>query len=156
MTRADGFTRLELLLVVLLVAVIAGIAVPNYLEVVRSTRAMQAVADLYAVRAAAYLCYGDTAKWPPEAPTGVVPPELSRRIPGNVQFTGEHYRLDWENWSDEHGEAAGPSRQILVGVSVVSADPKLLTDVEQLLSRSTFAQRETGRITLRIAGPNGF
>jgi type II secretory pathway pseudopilin PulG len=151
----NGFSRLELLLVVLLLAVVSGIAVPNYLELARSTRAQQAIADLYAVRAAAYLCYGDTAAWPPEAPTGVAPPELASRITGSLEFAGEHYRLDWENWTGARPDTAEGTVPIVIGVSVVSADPRLLQDVHSILSRSDCVRSTPSKVTLRIAGPDG-
>ena len=153
--RGDGFTLVELAFAMLIVAIVAAVAIPSYVNLLRNTRAMQAVADLYAVRAAAYLNYGDTAKWPIEAPAGVPPLEIAQRLPPDFRFVREHYRIDWENWIGAARKAGDPRIGIEVGVSIVSKDTKLLDGVEGLLSKYYTSRTAPTKTTLQIAGPNG-
>lgn len=155
MSRQDGFTLVELAAALLIAGIVALIAVPNYLEIVRSTRAMQAMGDLYAVRAAAYLNYGDTTRWPIDAPAGVPPPELEERLPPGFRFVKDQYKIDWENWIGEVRKEGDGRAGIEVGVSVVSNDPKLLDAVQRLLSKYYTIRTTPTKMTLQIAGPNG-
>ena len=155
MSRQDGMTLVELAAALLIAGIVALIAVPNYVELVRSTRAMQAVGDLYAVRAAAYLNYGDTTKWPPDAPAGIPPQELSERLPDGFRFVKEHYKIDWENWIGEIRKPGDMRSGIEVGVSIVSNDPKLLDAVQRLLTKYYTIRTTPTKMTLQVAGPNG-
>lgn len=155
MFREDGMTLVELAAALLIAGIVALIAVPNYLDLMRSTRAMQAMGDLYAVRAAAYLNYGDTTKWPLDAPAGVPPPDLLQRLPPGFRFVKEHYKLDWENWIGEVRQAGDGRAGVEVGVSVVSNDPKLLDAVQRLLSKYYTVRTTPTKMTLQIAGPSG-
>lgn len=155
MTRHEGFTLIELACALLVAGIVALIAIPNYLDLVRDTRAMQAVADLYAVRAAAYLNYGDTTRWPPDAPAGIPPTEIHERLPPGFRFVKEHYKIDWENWIGEVRKAGDGRTGIEVGVSVVSNDSKLLDSVQRLLSKYYTIRTTPTKMTLQIAGPNG-
>jgi prepilin-type N-terminal cleavage/methylation domain-containing protein len=155
MPRRDGFTLVELAFALVIAGIVALLAVPNYIGLVRNTRAMQAVADLYAVRAAAYMNYGDTMKWPQEAPSGVPPLELADRLPPGFRFVKEHYKIDWENWMGKPRQSGDPRIGIEVGVSLVSRDPKLLDAVENLLSKYYMSRTASTKTTLQIAGPNG-
>lgn len=156
MRRRDGFTLVELAFALVIAGIVALLAIPNYIELVRNTRAMQAVADLYAVRAAAYLSYGDTTRWPIDAPAGIPPMELADRLPPGFRFVREHYRIDWDNWIGSVRAADDPRAGIEVGVSIVSRDPKLLLAVEKLLTRYYVRRTASTKTTMQIAGPNGF
>lgn len=155
MTRRDGFTIVELAAALVIAGIVALIAVPNYLDLVRNTRALQAVGDLYAIRAAAYLNYGDTMAWPQEASAGIPPTELSDRLPPGFRFVKEHYKIDWENWIGANRKPGDARIGIEVGVSVVSNDPKLLAAVESLLSKYYTSRTAPTKTTLQIAGPSG-
>ena len=155
MQRQDGFTLVELAAAVLIAGIVALIAVPNYLDLVRSTRAMQAVGDLYAVRAAAYLNYGDTTTWPPDSFPGIPPQQLLDRLPEGFRFVKSHYKIDWENWIGEIRKPDDARYGVEVGVSIVSSDPKLLDAVQRLLSKYYTVRTTPTKMTLQIAGPNG-
>lgn len=155
MFHRDGFTLVELAAALVIAGIVALLAIPNYLDLVRNTRAMQIVADLYAVRAAAYLTYADKTKWPPEVSAGIPPDDISQRLPPGFRFVNEYYKIDWENWI---GKGRGPGdwrAGIEVGVSVVSRDPKLLDAVQSLLTKYYVVRTATTKMTLQIAGPNG-
>jgi prepilin-type N-terminal cleavage/methylation domain-containing protein len=150
-----GFTLLELVIVLVFVGIIAAIAIPNYLSLVRKTHVMQAVADLQAVRAAAYIYYGDTMTWPKETPPGVMPPELKDRIPIQLTFSGPDYLLDWDNWYTVRGKLLYPASGVGAGIGIISADEKLVEGVERILANAPMYQVSATKTTLRIAGANG-
>ena len=61
----SGFTLIELLIVVTIIAVVAGIAIPNLLEARRRSRDARAAADAAAVVASTQLYINDTGSPPP-------------------------------------------------------------------------------------------
>jgi prepilin-type N-terminal cleavage/methylation domain-containing protein len=154
-TRPDGFTLVELVFSLVVFAIVAAVAIPNYLSLIRNTRALQAVADLYAVRAAAYLNYGDTTKWAQEAPAGIPPLEIAQRLPPEFRFVREHYKIDWENWIGVPRRPGDPRIGIEVGVSVVTRDTKLLEIIESFLTKYHVSRTAPTKTTLQIAGPTG-
>lgn len=153
--ETSGFTLVELAIALLVVAIIGAISITGYRSIVRSTRAMQAVGDLYAVRAAAYLYYGDTSRWPADLGLAILPAELAGRLPSGFAFVRRHYRLDWDNWIGRPQRAGDPGATVLVGISVVTNDTKLLEAVESLLSNAYAVRTAPNRTTLRIIGPGG-
>ena len=156
MRRFDrGFTLTELAIVVVVVGIIAAVAIPHYRGILRDTRAMQTVANIYAVRAAAYLYYGDNARWPAEAPVGVVPPELVNQLPPGFTFVQMPYQIDWENWSGRTFRAGDPRSGVVAGISIESRDPEMLEAVVGLLGRTKVRMVSTRRYTMELAGPSG-
>jgi prepilin-type N-terminal cleavage/methylation domain-containing protein len=153
--RSAGFTLIELVVVLLFVAVIAALTIPNYLSLVRKTHVMQVVADVQAVRAAAYIYYGDTLKWPREAAPGVIPPELADRLPSGTAFTRPDYMLDWDNWYTVRGRLLYPGSGIGVGIGVVSDDATLVDGVQSILANAPLLRISPIKVSLRIAGANG-
>ena len=152
---SHGFTLVELAITLLIVSIIGGISITAYTSLMRSTHAMQAVGDLYAVRAAAYMNYGDSSRWPPEVPVGIPPADLVSRLPAGFGFVRKDYRLDWDNWVGQPRAPSDPRISVLVGISVVTKDPKLLDTIQSLMSRGYLVRTESTRATLRIIGPGG-
>jgi len=150
-----GFTLVELSIVLLVVAIVGAISITGYFNIMRSTHAMQAVGDLYAIRAAAYMNYGDTSKWPADLSPGIPPTELVSRLPAGFEFVRRDYRLDWDNWIGRPHAPGDPRSAVLVGVSVVSNDPKLLDTIQSLMTRTYIIRTGPNKATLRIIGPGG-
>ncbi|HTK70101.1 MAG TPA: prepilin-type N-terminal cleavage/methylation domain-containing protein [Candidatus Eisenbacteria bacterium] len=150
-----GFTLIELSVALLVVAIVGAISITGYVSIVRSTHAMQAVGDLYAVRAAAYMNYGDTSKWPADLSPGIPPAELASRLPAGFEFVRRDYRLDWDNWIGQPFAPGDPRSTVVVGVSVVSNDPKLLDTIQSLMTRTYVVRTSPTKATLRIIGPGG-
>lgn len=148
---------MELVIVMTVIGILAAIAIPAYFGLVSNTRAAQAVADLQAVRAAVYLSYGDTGKWPDESQAGVAPDGLSANLPKNFTFTKEFYTLDYDNWLPLHQQGKAPTgSSTAIGVSLVCRDPKLLTRVEGLIKNAKFVPVSRTKYILEIATVNGF
>ncbi len=153
----SGFTLVELTIVLTVIAIVMAFAIPTYVEMVRNTRAAEAIADLYAVRAAAYLYYGDHQSWPAETPTGNVPPELVPYLPRGFSFRRETYTLDWDNWGTGRGRwGQYYGNGVAVGISMITADRKLPLVVQSLLRNAAFLQTGSRVYTLQISSVNGF
>ncbi len=150
-----GFTMIEVVVALGVVALLLAFLVPRYLLLVRQTHATQAMADLYAVRAAGYICFAETGTWPPDCPTGVIPKELVHYLPKGFQFRNQDYELDWENWRRPDGSPRSPRTGILIGVSVVSKDRALLRDVAKVISSPSFRRISKKKSTLEILGISG-
>jgi prepilin-type N-terminal cleavage/methylation domain-containing protein len=96
MDRA-GLTIVELLLVMVIVSILAGLAIPNYQNVVTKARAADLLGRIDVVEVAAQNYLGDNNTWPTEAGTGVIPAGVGTYLPENFSFTGPDFQLDWEN-----------------------------------------------------------
>lgn len=151
-----GFTLLELLVALSVLGVIWVFAIPVYASFVRNTRAAQAVADLYAVRSATFLYYGDNSRWPAEAPTGEVPRELVSYLPPSFSFRRAHYTLDYDNWGAGKGRLGQHyGHGIAVGITLQSPDAKLCPTVRGVLGNASFVQTRAKRFTLEICSVQG-
>ena len=152
-----GFTMMELMIVMTVIGILAAVAIPAYFGLVSNTRAAQAVADLQAVRAAVYLSYGDTGKWPDESQAGVAPDGLAANLPRNFSFTNQWYTIDYDNWMPLHQWGTlPPGTTTAIGVSIVCRDPKLLTRIQGLIKNANFLPVSRTKYILEIATLNGF
>ena len=73
MTGRRGFTMIELLTVILVIAVLAGISLLKFLDLRNTARAAEVVGDFRTVMVAAYNYHADNETWPPESPAGAPP-----------------------------------------------------------------------------------
>jgi len=64
MKRVDAFTLTEVMIVVLIVSVLLGVAIPGYTVARRSARVNQARTELEFLAAAIYQMASDTGRWP--------------------------------------------------------------------------------------------
>jgi prepilin-type N-terminal cleavage/methylation domain-containing protein len=153
----QGFTLLELVVVLTVIAVLMGVAVPAYFGFITNTRAAQAVADLQALRAAVYLYYGDVGRWPNESPAGFVPKGVAQNLPKNFSFSNKYYTLDYDNWIPLYKQGRSPNgTDTAVGVSIISRDPKFLLRIQRLIRDAKFTRISNTKYTLEIATVTGF
>ena len=132
-----GFTLVELLVVVLIVALLAGIALPMYKQVVLRARAASVVGTMNAVRLAAYEYNADTGEWPADLGPGQRPPELEPYLGDSYLFEGDGYQLDWENWELPGGTPKHPETGVLLGISMTTTNETLGAALENLLGSNT-------------------
>jgi len=108
-----GFTLVELLLVVVIISILAGLAIPNYQVVVTKAKAANILGEIDVMNHAVQSYLGDNNSWPPEAAAGAVPGGIVNYLPANFSFVGEDFQLDWENGGG------------LIGVAVVTNNAQL-------------------------------
>jgi len=150
--RRSGFTIIELLTVMIVIGLLAGIALLRYIDLRHRARAAEAAADLDAVRLAAYGAWYETGAWPGDAGPGVVPPALMPYLPANFRFDKPEYTLDWENFVPPGG---GPSGGMQLGVVVTSSDPRLQRALAQTLGNKGPFVTVGSTLTLIIVGADG-
>jgi len=131
--RRRGFTLVELLVVVSIVGILAGLAIPNMKNILLRARATELVGDMDVVRVATHNYQANSHTWPAETSAGTVPPELVGYLPDGYSFLRDGYQLDFENWSLPGGLPGDPSTTTLIGVSVVVNDPLLGNALAELL-----------------------
>jgi prepilin-type N-terminal cleavage/methylation domain-containing protein len=149
--QRSGFGLVELLVVMTIVAILARIALPAYHDLATRARAAAAVADLEAVRMAAYGYNADTNEWPADRTPGVVPPELLPYLGPGFSFQRAHYQLDWENWVLPDGTPRYPGTGVLLGVSISTTDPALGQALEELVGSDTAHYTLANNYTFVIA-----
>lgn len=120
-----GFTLVELLVVVVIVGLLAGIAQPRLRRALLRARAADAVADMKVVDLAVRTHLFEEHEWPSDQNRGVVPPGLEPYLPTDFSFVGDGYLLDFDNWLE--------ASEGVVGVSVIVEDTSLQREVAELL-----------------------
>jgi len=143
-----GFTLIELIVVVLVLAILASIALLKYMDLRNSAVAAQISQELRAVQIAAFNYYADTETWPAEVGGGAVPTGLGPLLPGQLASTFDmgKYELDYENFG-----SGAP--QIVIGVAVTTSDTKLFAKLVAYLGTQSPFFVAGNRLTYLIAGP---
>lgn len=134
MTRR-GFTLIEMLNVVIIVGILAGMAMPKVREARRRAESAAVVADLSTIRVAALGYFGETNQYPATGTAGVVPAPLAKYLPTNFDFLGKNgatYR--WMRWGTAAGGVAGKAaaNSAIIGVTVTSNDTQFLAQIATL------------------------
>jgi len=150
--RRAGFTILELMMVMIVIGLLAGMAILKYVDLRHRARAVQASADLQSVRLAAYGAWYENGTWPPEVGPGIVPPGLAPYLAQNFTFARPEYTLDWENFVPPGG---GSSSGMQLGIVVTSPNPRLQKALLQTLGNSLPFINVGGTLTFVIVGPDG-
>lgn len=128
-TDRRGFSLVELLVVLLIIGTLAGIAVPNLNRAILRARAVDAVADMNAIKVAVLNYQADASTWPEDVNRGQIPPGLDEYLPENFSFTTEDYVLDYEDWRETVG---------FVGVTAITDQRDLGLMVLDLLGNNTW------------------
>jgi prepilin-type N-terminal cleavage/methylation domain-containing protein len=149
MTR-KGFTLVELLTVIVVLGVLAGIAIIKYIDLRNAALAAQMAQEVRAIQIAAFNYYAEKEAWPPDAPKNAVPTGLGPLLPGQLaeSFDRGFYQLDFENFGDQDPD-------MIVGVSITTDDDKLLAKFVRYLGTGAPFIFMGNKITYLIAGPGG-
>lgn len=122
----NGFTIIELMIVVLVMGVLAGIALLKVIDLRDSARTSQVAGDFRAVMLAAYTYQTDHQAWPADGAPGVIPPGLLPYLPSSFSFSRPEYQLEFENI----GLGGGTS---MIAVTVTSSNGGLISKLKQTL-----------------------
>ncbi|MEZ4412438.1 MAG: prepilin-type N-terminal cleavage/methylation domain-containing protein [Gemmatimonadales bacterium] len=146
-----GFTLIEMLVVFVVLGILSSIAILKYIDLRNSAHAARVAADFNAIKVAVYTYYVDDYKWPAEVGPGIVPPELVPVMNSGTTFIKDVYTLDYDYFPIA---GSGPGSYI-VGVTVTTSDPKLMTKLEQLLGKTMPFLASGGSLTYIIVGSDG-
>ena len=147
-----GFTMVELMVVMIVLGLLAGLAVLKYIDLRNHALAAQVSADLETVRLAAYSAWYETGSWPADAGPGAMPTELAPYLPGGFSFQRAEYDLDWENLAPPGG---GTSAWMQIGVVLTTSNARLSNAlVRNLGNKGPFVINGADLIYI-IVGPDG-
>ncbi|MBK8476301.1 MAG: prepilin-type N-terminal cleavage/methylation domain-containing protein [Opitutaceae bacterium] len=143
--RAQGFTLIEIMIVVVIIGFLASMAIPAFQKVRRNTQNNTFVNDLRQMRAAAEECNMEHGEYPPDGFPGNFPAALEAYLPTGI---GSHRTpvggmWDWDY--DQFGVKAG------ISVYEPTADAGQMQEVDRLvddgnLGSGNFRARPSGYI----------
>ena len=137
----EGFTLIEILMVVVIVSILAALAQPNLHRALVRARAVEVLADIDVVESAVHEYQASTNNWPEDRTAGEIPGGLESFLPGGFDFTKEEYTLDYDNWT------ATPSAPFQVGLSFICDDEELRRAVLEILGSNAWTNGST-KVTL--------
>jgi type IV pilus assembly protein PilE len=88
MQRQSGFTLIELMVTVAIVAILAAVAIPNYSDYVRRSQIQEATSNLLAMRTKMELYFQDNRKY-----TGACAPGTVAPLPGTPPGTLTNFTI---------------------------------------------------------------
>jgi prepilin-type N-terminal cleavage/methylation domain-containing protein len=148
--RRRGFTLVELLIVMVVLGILAGLGLMKSNDLRNAAIATQVSQEMRAIQIAAFNYYADKEAWPPESGPGQVPPGLAPLLPGQLagSFDQGSYVLDYDN--------VGADDTRIIGVSATTTDPRLMTKLIAYLGNKAPVFVVNGnRVTYLISGPGG-
>ena len=151
----SGTTLFELLLVMSILGILANLALPVSLYVIRRAHAQSVVADFLVIQQAVVQYHSDKGGYPAETSAGGEPVELRPYLKGRVNWNNTRLRIayDWENWLNATGELIYPRLGIATGVTVVVSDPQLLPMLLKVCPGPYILTNNNTRLTLAIEKP---
>lgn len=143
-----GFTLIELMVVVVVMALLAGISLLRFIDLRNTARVAEVSGDFRSIAVAAYNYHADADTWPPDGAPGLTPPGLAPLLPGGFQFDKGYYVLDYENIPLGAGA-------FMIGVTVTTTDADLMQKlIRSLGTRAPFFVAG-GSLTYIIVGASG-
>lgn len=129
MTRRGGFTIVELLIVVCIIGLLAGFAVPRVLRAKSKAQAADAVSAMRAVRIGVTVFFDSAGAWPGDGSPGVIPSGLAGYLPNNNPFSGKGWSLTWRQIE----VSSGAGTTMVGAVQLNAAEPEICPAASILL-----------------------
>jgi hypothetical protein len=130
--QAKAIVRLlEVLSILIIIASAAIIAVPKYADLRRRDLAARVLADVDVVRAAVYAFYSDSAYFPAESPTEIIPDPLVLYLPRGFSAVRSYGTLAYKNWpvkapqQDTAAARRDTAATRVIGAIVTTRDPRV-------------------------------
>ena len=148
--RRQGFTIIELMTVMIVIGLLAGMALLKYIDLRHRARAVQVAADLETVRLAAYNAWYEHNTWPNEAGPGQVPADSRPTFRNLLRQLRVYARLGelraaWRRAQRRHADRDGDH-----WLDAADAD-----GVGQTLGNKMAFVSSGGTLTFIIVGPDG-
>ncbi|HTC25200.1 MAG TPA: type II secretion system protein [Gemmatimonadales bacterium] len=147
-----GFTFVEILIVMIVISILAGIMVMRYIELKHRALTAQATSDMETVRLAAFTKFYDTGIWPADPGQGVVPPELTPYLGQGFSFVRPDYTLEFENFTPPGG---GTSATYQVAIRFSSTNQKLVNTMIQVVGDRAPYVVLGSDVAVILVGPDG-
>ena len=112
--RERGFTLIEMLIVVVIISILAGILLPKVVTFRDRAVAASAVGSMAVVRNAAYHYNEGASTWPPNTARGVVPVGLATYLPSGFTFKQKDFDLLWKLQKVVSGGKTTTTQMVLI------------------------------------------
>lgn len=140
--EVGGFSLVELLVVLAILAILTSIILPNVLRAVYKGRAAKVVTDMTRIRMGTQDYYNDKGAWPSNTAFGTVPKQLVSYLPPGTDFNlpkwGVSYALTNYSTQTDAWVAKNGYRVALR----IKLDRRPFADVVYKLSKNLFAQTQ--------------
>jgi prepilin-type N-terminal cleavage/methylation domain-containing protein len=150
-SRRHGFTIIELIITMTIVAMLSSIAVPKFRDVRRRAMATQILGDFDVLRHAALSFYVDSGYFPEPVGPGVAPPGLVRYLPNQFNLTKPQWTMNYESWSAGEAEVFEATGTI-VGITVTTEDENLGRTAMVLIGNAPAFAQSGNSYTFLISG----
>lgn len=146
-SKGDGFTLVEIMIVVVIIGLLAGIAIPTFLGIRQSAQTSRMVNDFRTFKTAFEVHAFELGYWPDDVNRGVIPPTVEDYLKGE-SFTERTPIGGFWDWDFDIGA-------VYAAVSVVepTAGEGVLRKIDSglddgVLTSGSFRRVEDGRYSL--------